>query len=107
MPRTPPGLWSPRSQWLRPRQMTARAENFSLSMLPGFRFLFAAIVICMSVLVFGLGATALMRAAHEDFATNTSWRAPPEPRFAEQEEAVKPPVLAILSLQPRAVEPAT
>lgn len=84
--------------------MTARAENFSLSMLPGFRFLFAAIVICMSVLVFGLGATALMRAAHEDFATNTSWRAPPEPRFAEQEEAVKPPVLAVLSLEPRATD---
>jgi hypothetical protein len=69
-------------------------------MLPGFRFLFAAIVMCMSVLVFGLGATALMRAAHEDFATNTSWRAPPEPRFAEQEEAAKPPILAVLSVQP-------
>jgi hypothetical protein len=75
-------------------------------MLPGFRFLFAAIVMCMSVLVFGLGATALMRAAHEDFATTASWRAPPEPRFAQQDEAAKPPVLAILSLQPRATEPA-
>ena len=28
-------------------------------MLPGFRFLFAAIVLSMSVLVFGLGAAAL------------------------------------------------
>ena len=79
-------------------------------MLPGFRFLFAAIVMCMSVLVFGLGAAALMRAAHEDFSTNTSWRAPPEPRFAEQEEAAKPPaakppVLAVLSVQPRTSEP--
>ena len=31
-------------------------------MLPGFRFLFAAIILSMSVLVFGLGATALLRA---------------------------------------------
>jgi hypothetical protein len=67
-------------------------------MLPGFRFLFAAIVLCMSVLVFGLGAAALLRAAHEDFASNPSWRTPPEPRFAQQ-EATRP-VLAVLSLQP-------
>lgn len=72
-------------------------------MLPGFRFLFAAIVLCMSVLVFGLGAAALLRAAHEDFASNPSWRMPPEPRFAQQ-EATKP-VLAILSLQPSPAEP--
>jgi hypothetical protein len=76
------------------------------SMLPGFRFLFAAIAISMSILIFGLGATALMRAAHEDFATNTSWRAPPEPRFAQQDEATKPPVLAVLSVQPASNDPA-
>jgi len=74
-------------------------------MLPGFRFLFAAIVMCMSVLVFGLGAAALMRAAHEDFASNPTWRAPPEPRFAQQDEADKT-VLAALSVQPPATEPA-
>jgi hypothetical protein len=73
-------------------------------MLPGFRFLFAAIVLCMSVLVFGLGAAALLRTAHEDFASNPSWRTPAEPRFAQQ-EATKP-VLAILSLQPSPTEPA-
>jgi hypothetical protein len=73
-------------------------------MLPGFRFLFAAIVLCMSVLVFGLGAAALLRAAHEDFASNPSWRTPPEPRFAQQ-EATKT-VLAVLSLQPSPTEPA-
>ena len=39
-------------------------------MLPGFRFLFAAIVLSMSILVFGLGAAALLRAAHEEFAAN-------------------------------------
>lgn len=51
-------------------------------MLPGFRFLFAAIVLSMSVLVFGLGAAALLRAAHEQFASTPAWRAAPEPKFA-------------------------
>ena len=51
-------------------------------MLPGFRFLFAAIVLSMSILVFGLGAAALLRAAHEEFANHPSRRAPPEPVFA-------------------------
>jgi hypothetical protein len=73
-------------------------------MLPGFRFLFAAIVLCMSVLVFGLGAAALLQAAHEDVASNPTWRAPPEPRFAQQETAN--PVLAVLSLQPSPTEEA-
>ena len=35
------------------------------SMLPGFRFRFAAVFLSMSVLVFGVGAAALLRAAHE------------------------------------------
>jgi hypothetical protein len=61
---------------------------------------------CMSVLVFGLGATALMRAAHEDFASNPTWRAPPEPRFAQQDEAERT-VLAVLSVpSPATTEPA-
>lgn len=38
-------------------------------MLPGFRFLFAAIVLSISTLVFGLGAAALLRASHERFAS--------------------------------------
>ena len=41
-------------------------------MLPGFRFLFAAIVLSMSVLVFGLGAAALLRAAHEEVASSSA-----------------------------------
>ena len=48
-------------------------------MLPGFRFLFAAIILSMSILVFGLGAAALLRTAHEEFAANPTWRAAPEP----------------------------
>ena len=65
-------------------------------MLPGFRFLFAAIVLSMSILVFGLGAAALLRAAHEQFAsTPPAWRSTPETMFAQQTEATKP-VLALL-----------
>ncbi len=64
-------------------------------MLPGFRFLFAAIVLSMSILVFGLGAAALLRAAHEQFATNPSWHPAPEATFVQQTEPAKP-MLALL-----------
>jgi hypothetical protein len=53
-------------------------------MLPGFRFLFAAIVLSMSILIFGLGAAALLRAAHDQFASIPSRRGLPEPVFAQQ-----------------------
>jgi hypothetical protein len=72
-------------------------------MLPGFRFLFAAIVLSMSVLFFGLGAAALLRAAHEEFAINPSWRAPPETRFAQQSE-VALQTLAMLRVDPPGAE---
>jgi hypothetical protein len=68
-----------------------------LSMLPGFRFLFVAIVLSMSILVFGLGAAALLRAAHEEFVSAPSWRAVPETIFAQQSDATRP-VLATLSV---------
>ncbi|MFQ3456271.1 hypothetical protein PMN64_23610, partial [Bradyrhizobium sp. UFLA01-814] len=55
-------------------------------MLPGLRFLFAAIVLATSLLVFGLGAAALFRAAHEEFASIPARRAPLEPQFAQQPE---------------------
>ena len=64
-------------------------------MLPGFRFLFAAIVLSMSLLIFGLGAAALLRAAHEEFASTPTWRAAPETVFAQPAEATRP-VLALL-----------
>jgi hypothetical protein len=73
-------------------------------MLPGFRFLFAAIVSSMSILVFGLGAAALLRAAHEEVASNPSWRAAPETRFAQQGETT-PPALALLRVEPQPAEP--
>jgi hypothetical protein len=68
-------------------------------MLPGLRFLFAAIVFSMSVLVFGLGAAALLRAAHEEFASIPLRRAPPETVFAQPHEAASP-VLATLRIDP-------
>src|SRR5260370_5502095 len=68
-------------------------------MLPGFRFLFAAIVLSMSMLVFGLGAAALLRAAHEEFASTPSWRAAPETKFAQPSEATGP-TLAMLRADP-------
>jgi hypothetical protein len=65
------------------------------SMLPGFRFLFTAIVLSMSILIFGLGAAALLRAAHEEFANLPSRRATPEPMFARLNDS-PPPTLALL-----------
>jgi len=82
-------------------------------MLPGFRFLFAAIMLALSILIFGLGAAALLRAAHEEVAVNPSWRATPETTFAQQpeaarREATKPdaarPVLAMLRVDAPVVE---
>ena len=72
-------------------------------MLPGFRFLFAAIVLSMSVLIFGLGAAALLRAAHEQFASIPARRATPEPVFAQPSE---PPIptLALLRFEPPVTE---
>jgi hypothetical protein len=64
-------------------------------MLPGFRFLFAAIVLSMSILVFGFGAAALLRTAHEEFASTPSWQPAPETRFTQSPQASQP-VLAML-----------
>src|ERR1700729_351990 len=91
----------PSTQGLRKRP--AKAEL--ASMLPGFRFLFAAIVLSMSMLVFGLGAAALLRAAHEEFASNSSWRAAPEVPFAQHPDTTRP-MLATLRVEPPAIEKA-
>jgi hypothetical protein len=72
-------------------------------MLPGFRFLFAAIMLSMSLLVFGVGAAALLRAAHEEVASNPTWRAAPETMLAQPTEATKP-VLAMLHVDMPAPE---
>ncbi len=75
-------------------------------MLPGLRFLFAAIVLAISLLVFGLGAAALFRAAHEEFASIPARRAPPEPQFAQQPET-PPPVLAMVRVDQPAADKTT
>jgi hypothetical protein len=64
-------------------------------MLPGFRFLFTAIMLSMSLLMFGLGAAALLRAAHEEFSSNPSWRATPEVMFAQPAETTKLAMLRV------------
>ncbi len=73
-------------------------------MLPGFRFLFTAIVLSMSILIFGLGAAALLRAAHEEVASIPSRRAAPETNFAQQPSEPARPVLAMLRIEPPPAE---
>jgi hypothetical protein len=74
-------------------------------MLPGFRFLFAAIVLTTSILIFGLGAAALLRASHDQFASLPTLRPLPEPVFAQP---YQPPAatLAMLRVEPTIVEKA-
>jgi hypothetical protein len=67
-------------------------------MLPGFRFLFAATVLTISMLIFGLGAAALLRAAHEEFASIPSRRSLPEVMFTQQSD--DRPALAMLRVEP-------
>lgn len=75
-------------------------------MLPGFRFLLAAILLSASILVFGLGAASLLRASHEQYVSNPSWRnGPQEQVFAQAPEPAQP-VLAALRVEPAANEAA-
>jgi hypothetical protein len=103
-PRTPPVQSPAFPDALKAFANLGRRRN-CLFMLPGFRFLFAAIVLSMSILVFGLGAAALLRAAHEEFASNPSWRATPDAMLAQQAEATRPPVLAMLRVEPPSAQP--
>jgi len=73
------------------------------SMLPGLRFLFAATVLTMSILIFGLGAAALLRAAHEEVASAPSRRVIPETKFAAPIETAIP-TLALLRVEPLPAE---
>jgi hypothetical protein len=78
------------------------SEGGNPFMLPGFRFLFAAIVLSISMLIFGLGAAALLRAAHEEFASIPSRRAPPETLFTQPTDAG--PMLALVRIEPSAAD---
>lgn len=72
-------------------------------MLPGFRSLFVAIVLAISMLIFGLGAAALLRATHEEFAS-LPLKQTPEVTFGSKETE---PALAVLKIDTPAAEPAT
>jgi hypothetical protein len=67
-------------------------------MLPGFRFLFVAIVFSLSTLIFGVGAASLLRSAHEEFASLPTRHAQPATVFAQPVE-VSRPTLAMLRLE--------
>ena len=62
-------------------------------MLPGFRFIFTSVILCVSVVIFGLGAAGLLRSTHEKFATLQIRRADPA-MFTAQ------PALAMLRVEP-------
>jgi hypothetical protein len=64
-------------------------------MLPGIRFIFVTIILSVSVLIFGLGAAALLRAAHEEFASLPSWRVA-QPQFPPAPAETNMPTLAML-----------
>lgn len=78
----------------------APCDDGSTFMLPGFRFLFAAIMLSISTLVFGLGAAALLRASHEQFASLPVLPAAPALPPAATADAsphdTAPPTLALL-----------
>ena len=74
-------------------------------MLPGLRFLFAATVLSMSILIFGLGAAALLRAAHVEIANAPSRRPAPEPKFAQPSETLLCPCWRCCASNPRLIEP--
>lgn len=71
-------------------------------MLPGIRFVCAAVVLAVSLVIFGMGAAALLRSAHEEFASLPNRRPPPATVFSRQPETA--PTLAMLRLEPRAAE---
>lgn len=77
-------------------------------MLPGFRFIIMTMVLGTSVLIFGLGAAALLRATHEEFASLPSLRTTekqPPVTFAERFDAAVPPTLALLRVEPKTASP--
>lgn len=71
-------------------------------MLPGIRFVCAAVVLAVSLVIFGIGAAALLRSAHEEFASLPNRRPPPATVFSRQPETA--PTLAMLRLEPHASE---
>lgn len=67
-------------------------------MLPGIRILFAIVVLSVSVLVFGLGAAAFLRAAHENLSSTPAYR-PIETAYAPRVEMPRAETLSMLRVQ--------
>src|SRR5215218_8393993 len=76
-------------------------------MLPGFRFLLAAIVLSTSILIFGLGAAALLRAAHDQFASNPYWNPAPDSTFTHRAEATRLVLAALRAETPADQQPSS
>ncbi|HEY0235511.1 MAG TPA: hypothetical protein VGC86_10745 [Afipia sp.] len=77
-------------------------------MLPGFRFIVATLLLGTSVVIFGLGAAALLRATHEEFVSMPTLRALQQQvptAFVERAIPVAPPTLSLLRVEPQ-TEPA-
>lgn len=76
-------------------------------MLPGLKVLCASVLLAVAVVTFALGAAALLRATHENFASLPTWKTPPEAisAFAPQPDAGhEMPTLAMLRIEPSDAE---
>jgi hypothetical protein len=72
-------------------------------MLPGLKVLCASVLLAVAILTFALGAAALLRATHENFASVPTWRSPAETMTAfvpHPEPRHDMPTLAILQIEP-------
>lgn len=67
-------------------------------MLPGIRILFAIVLLSVSVLIFGLGAAAFLRSAHENIASAPLWKPIETPMTARVD--IAQPTLAMLRVEP-------
>ena len=81
-------------------------------MLPGFRILFALVVLSFAILIFGFGALALLRTAHQSLANQPAWqqdwRTPVEIANARRDDRQTAPsdtqTLALLRVEPTAAQ---
>ena len=79
-------------------------------MLPGFRILAALVVLSVAMLIFGFGAVALLRTAHQNLASQPTWQpawqTPVEVARAQRNERQQQPdetqTLALLRVDPPA-----
>ena len=73
-------------------------------MLPGLRFIAATIVLSISILIFGFGAAALLRANHEEFANLKTIR-PTQPQIFAQTSDKEQPAITLMQVETVAEQP--